>query len=128
MNEHDAQRFLNEQRYQAELPFPVSAVFTHYARSSSKNYALRSLQLVAAAQSTIRYAAIVAACDYATSPDPDETLLNWLRQEWLGGKKPSFGTWYGALMRILAESGKSWKHPLRDINMVMRWTFLLNNY
>ncbi|MDP2982041.1 MAG: tetratricopeptide repeat protein [Candidatus Latescibacter sp.] len=111
MNENEAQRFLNEQRYQAELPFPVSAVFTHYARSSSKNYALRSLQLVATAQSTIRYTAIAAACDYATAPDADETVLNWLRQEWLGGKKPSFGTWYGALMRLLAESGKSWRNP-----------------
>jgi hypothetical protein len=104
MNEHEAQRFLNEQRYQAELPFPVSAVFTHYARSSSKNYALRSLQLVATAQSTIRYAAIAAACDYATAPDADETVLNWLRQEWLGGKKPSFGTWYGSLMRLRCPS------------------------
>jgi adenylate cyclase len=110
MDEHDAQRFIDEQRYQAELPFPVSAVFTHYAHSSSKNYALRSLQLVATAQSTIRYAAIVAACDYATSHDADETVLNQLRLEWLGGKKPSFGTWYGALMKLLSESGKSWRN------------------
>jgi adenylate cyclase len=110
MDEHDAQRFIDEQRYQAELPFPVSAVFTHYAHSSSKNYALRSLQLVATAQSTIRYAAIVAACDYATNPEVDETVLNQLRLEWLGGKKPSFGTWYGALMKLLSESGKSWKN------------------
>ncbi len=111
MNEQEARRFLNEQRYQVELPFPVSAVFTHYFRTPTKNYALRSLQLVAAAQSIIRYSAIAAACDYATSPDPDDAILKWLRQEWLGGKKPSFGTWYGALMRLTAESGKSWKHP-----------------
>jgi adenylate cyclase len=121
MDEHEAQRFIDEQRYQAELPFPVSAVFTHYTHSSNKNYALRSLQLVATAQSTIRYAAIVAAYDYATSHDPDETILNQIRLEWLGGKKPSFGTWYGVLMKLLSESGKSWKNQfVSDFSFIDR--------
>ena len=106
-----AQRILIEHRYRTELPFPMSTVFYHYSCSPTKNNAIRASRLVRAAESTLRYAAIVAACDYVTDPAADKEVLKWLKDEWLGGRALSFGHWSNGLMKVLKELGKTWQTP-----------------
>lgn len=111
MERLQAQRILIEHRYRRELPFPISTAFTHYSHSPTKNHAVRAWRLITAAESTLRYAAIVAACDYATDPAADPGLLEWLKGEWLGHKALSFGTWSNGLMKIRKELGRTWQAP-----------------
>jgi len=114
-------RVVIEHRYRTELPFPISTGFYQY--SCSRGAAIRAQWLVRAAESTLRYAAIVAACDYATGPGADEGILQFLRNEWLGGKALCFGHWSGALDKLLkeCEPGGTWQTPfLPDFRRVKR--------
>jgi len=111
MVKSEAQRILLQHRYRTALPFPISTAFSHYNCSPTRNNAIRAWRLVTAAESTVRYVAIVAACDYATDPAADRNVLQWLRQEWCGSRALSFGSWSNGLMKILKEYGKSWESP-----------------
>lgn len=110
MTQSKAQRILLDHRYRTQLPFPVST--NYYRYSCSKNIAVRAHMIVRTAESTLRYAAIVAACDYATNPDADQKVLNFLRNQWLSGKPFSFGHWSMGLEKILKEFRKTWSDPV----------------
>jgi hypothetical protein len=117
MRQAEAQRIMLEHRYRTDLPFPISTGFYQY--SSSRDAMIRAQRLVRAAESTLRYAAIVAACDYASDPGADTKVLGWFRERWLGGKKYCFGDWVEGLLRVLRQSGKSWTKPfLRELSTV----------
>jgi len=106
-----AQRILIEHRYRTEFPFPMSTAFYHYCASPTRNNVIRAQRLVRAAESTLRYAAIIAACDYATDSVSNETVLEWVRNRWLQKKGLSFGDWSGVLEKILTEFGTTWHSP-----------------
>ena len=99
------QRMLLEHEYRTELPFPVSTSFYHF--SCSQSAVVRAQSLVRAVESTLRYAAIVVALDYASDPAADVKTLKWLRDRWMCGKRFALGDWRDGLLLVLRELRKT---------------------
>jgi len=103
-------RIILDHEFRSILPFPVATAFYHY-RSGSSAGALRAQRLFIALESTLRYAALVAISDYATSPEPDGAVLSRLRGLLFapGSRGLAMGTWLQALETVLRETGRSWQ-------------------
>ncbi len=106
----EAQRIVLTHRYRTELPFPVSTAFCRFV-SPTKDRALKVVRLQQATESAIRYAAIIAVCDYASDPGRNSRTLQWLRELWLTKAGLAMGDWFAALEKLVAESGTFWKEP-----------------
>ena len=93
-------------RYQKEWPYPVSSAFCRYSNSPVRNEAIRAKRLVMALESTLRYAGILAVCDYASLPRPDPGVLEWIRGRWYEIERFEVGHWTEAIYRLVPELAK----------------------
>ena len=103
---------VREHRYRTEWPFPVSCALGHFISTPEGMLADRALRLLKSTESLIRYAAILAVADYATSPTADAEILRRIREKWIRSQGMSFGTWCNeGLMTVLSQCRESWSNP-----------------